>query len=107
MKKKQSGVSVYLMQVAFALVPLIVGAVILTYLAVKEINASLVEGVYNSLEVAAEGAARYFEYDIHEGIISQDDESFAYCDAFKKNKVEVTIFKDNIRFITSLKNDIG
>ncbi len=107
MKKKQSGVSVYLMQVAFALVPLIIGAVILTYLAVKEINASLVEGVYNSLEVAAEGASRYFEYDIHEGIIAQDDESFAYCDAFKKNKVEVTIFKDNIRFITSLKNDKG
>ena len=107
MKKKQSGVSVYLMQVAFALVPLIIGAVILTYFAVKEINASLVDGVYNSLEVAAEGAARYFEYDIHEGIIAQDDESFAFCDAFKKNKVEVTIFKDNIRFITSLKNDKG
>ena len=107
MKKKQSGISVYLMQVAFALVPLIIGAVILTYLAVKEINASLVEGVYNSLEVAVEGASRYFEDDIHEGIISQDDESFAYCDAFKKNKVEVTIFKDNIRFITSLKNDKG
>lgn len=107
MKKKQKGISVYLMQVLFALIPLVVGAVILTFLAVKEINESLVDGVYNSLEIAANGAKQYFEYDVENGIIAQDDDSFAYCDSFKSNKVEITIFQGNTRFITSLKNDKG
>ena len=107
MKKKQKGISVYLMQVLFALIPLVVGAVILTFLAVKEINESLVDGVYNSLEITAKAASEYFEYDVQNGIIAQDDESFAYCDSFKSNKVEVTIFQGNTRFITSLRNDKG
>lgn len=107
MKKNQKGISVYLMQVLFALIPLVVGAVILTFLAVKEINESLVDGVYNSLEIAANGAKQYFEYDVENGIIAQDDDSFAYCDSFKSNKVEITIFQGNTRFITSLKNDKG
>ena len=107
MKKNQKGISVYLMQVLFALIPLVVGAVILTFLAVKEINESLVDGVYNSLEITAKAASEYFEYDVQNGIIAQDDESFAYCDSFKSNKVEVTIFQGNTRFITSLRNDKG
>lgn len=107
MKNNQKGISVYLMQVLFALIPLVVGAVILTFLAVKEINESLVDGVYNSLEITAKAASEYFEYDVQNGIIAQDDESFAYCDSFKSNKVEVTIFQGNTRFITSLRNDKG
>ena len=107
MKKNQKGISVYLMQVLFALIPLVVGAVILTFLAVKEINESLVDGVYNSLEITAKAASEYFEYDVQNGIIAQDDDSFAYCDSFKANKVEVTIFQGNTRFITSLRNDKG
>ncbi len=107
MKKNQKGISVYLMQVLFALIPLVVGAVILTFLAVKEINESLVDGVYNSLEITAKAASEYFEYDVQNGIIAQDDDSFAYCDSFKSNKVEVTIFQGNTRFITSLRNDKG
>ena len=106
MKGKQ-GISIYLMQVLFALVPLIIGAVALTLMSVGQLSGNMEEEVYERLEVAAIGAANYFEYDIQNGIIAQDDESFAYVDSFAGNEVDITIFQGDVRFITSIKNADG
>ena len=106
MKGKQ-GISIYLMQVLFALVPLIIGAVALTLISVGQLSGSMEEEAYERLEVAAIGAANYFEYDIQNGIIAQDDESFAYVDSFAGNEVDITIFQGDVRFITSIKNADG
>lgn len=57
--------------------------------------------------MAAIGAANYFEYDIQNGIIAQDDESFDYVDSFAGNEVDITIFQGDVRFITSIKNADG
>ena len=106
--KKKGGISIYLMQILFALIPLLVGGLILTYIAAYEIRANLKEDSYNKLEIAARGAAGYFEYDIREGIIAQDDDSFAYTDMFvERDSVYITIFQDNVRYITSLRNSDG
>ncbi len=69
---RRKGVSIYLMEILFALVPLMIGAIVLTIAAVSQLNSNLVEGAYERLEVAAIGAANYFEYDIQNGIIAQD-----------------------------------
>ena len=106
MKGKQ-GISIYLMQVLFALVPLIIGAVALTLMSVGQLSGNMEEEVYERLEVAAIGAANYFEYDIQNGIIAQDDDSFAYVDSFAGNEVDITIFQGDVRFITSIKNADG
>ena len=106
MKGKQ-GISIYLMQVLFALVPLIIGAVALTLMSVGQLSDNMEEEVYERLEVAAIGAANYFEYDIQNGIIAQDDDSFAYVDSFAGNEVDITIFQGDVRFITSIKNADG
>ena len=106
MKSKQ-GISIYLMQVLFALVPLIIGAVVLTFMSVGQLSDNMEEEVYERLEVAAIGAANYFEYDIENGIIAQDDASFLYADSFAGNEVDITIFQGDVRFITSLKNPDG
>ena len=105
--KKKSGISIYLMQVLFALIPLVVGAVVLTVISVYELNSNLEKSVYEKLEVACLGAEDYFEYDIVNGIISQDDLSFEYVDSFKEQNIEITIFQNDVRFITSLKNPDG
>ena len=104
---KRKGVSIYLLEILFALVPLLIGAIVLTIAAVRQLNSNMVEGAYERLEVAAIGAANYFEYDIQNGIIAQDDASFDYADSFKGNEVDITIFKGDERFITSIKNADG
>ena len=63
MKKRTGGISIYLLQFLFAFVPLVIGAFVLSYIAITEINESLVDGVYNTLEVACKGAKEYFEFD--------------------------------------------
>ncbi|MBQ8667009.1 MAG: cache domain-containing protein, partial [Lachnospiraceae bacterium] len=104
---RRKGVSIYLMEILFALVPLMIGAIVLTIAAVSQLNSNLVEGAYERLEVAAIGAANYFEYDIQNGIIAQDDASFKYVDSFKENEVDITIFQNDVRYITSIRNADG
>ena len=104
---RKKGISIYLMQILIALVPLAIGAVILTVMAVIQLNSNMEEGAYERLEVAAIGAANYFEYDIQNGIIAQDDDSFKYVDSFKGNEVDITIFQNDVRFITSIRNADG
>ena len=105
--KKKGGISIYLMQILFALIPLIVGALVLTSMSTKELSDGLEDGVYEKLEVSCIAAARYFEYDIHNDILAQDETSFEYVDSFQDLDVDVTIFKGNERYITSLKKDDG
>ncbi len=105
--KKKGGISIYLMQILFALIPLIVGALVLTSMSTKELSDGLEDGVYEKLEVSCIAAARYFEYDIHNDILAQDETSFEYVDSFKDLDVDITIFKGNERYITSLKKDDG
>ena len=62
--KKNKGISIYLMQVLLALIPLAVGAALLTVVAVTQLNKNMEESVYERLEIAATGAADYFEYDV-------------------------------------------
>ena len=104
---RKKGISIYLMQILIALVPLAIGAVVLTVMAVIQLNSNMEEGAYERLEVAAIGAANYFEYDIQNGIIAQDDDSFKYVDSFKENEVDITIFQNDVRFITSIRNADG
>ena len=105
--KKKNGISIYFMQILFALVPLIIGAIVLSLVAVNELVDNLEEGAFERLEVAALGANKYFAYDIANGIDSQNEDSDAYVDTFKGNGVEVTIFKGDTRYITSLRNADG
>ncbi len=105
--KKQKGISIYGMQILFALIPLVVGAIILTIFSVVNITSHMEESMYSRLKAVATGTRMYFEYDVENGIISQDDESFEYCDNMKAQGVDVTVFEGDTRFITSLRNADG
>jgi len=105
--KKKSGISIYLMQILFALVPLFVGIIVVTVSSVLQLDSQMEKSTFSRLETAAIATARYFEYDINEGILAQDDTSFEYCDSFQKYGVDVTLFIEDTRYITSLKNADG
>ncbi|MCR4778729.1 MAG: methyl-accepting chemotaxis protein, partial [Lachnospiraceae bacterium] len=105
MKKK--GISIYLMQILFALIPLITGAAILTAIAVGQLSSNMESEVYSRLEVSAMGSAEYFGYDVRTGNLSADEDSFAYVDLFAEKGVALTVFKNDERLITSIKNADG
>ncbi|MBE5890474.1 MAG: hypothetical protein E7282_05825 [Lachnospiraceae bacterium] len=105
--KKRRGLSIYLMQVLFALIPLIVGAVALTAMAVVQLNNSMEREVYERLEMTAIGAANYFEADIKSDTVAQDSESFAYVDSFSENGIDISLFKGDVSYVSSLKNENG
>jgi len=95
------------MQILFALVPLFVGIIVVTVSSVLQLDSQMEKSTFSRLETAAIATARYFEYDINEGILAQDDTSFEYCDSFQKYGVDVTLFIEDTRYITSLKNADG
>ena len=105
--KKKRGISIYLMLIMIALAPLLVGALVLTIVSASTLSSHMEENTYEKLEVACISSAKYFEYDIDNDILAQDDESFAYVDSFLENDVDVTLFKGNERYITSLKKADG
>jgi methyl-accepting chemotaxis protein len=107
MKTKANGISIYLTQILFALVPLLTGVIILTITAVYQLDSEMEEATYSQIHSAAIGCQKYFEYDIDEGILAADDESFEYCDSLQENGVELTLFVDDTRFVTSLRNADG
>lgn len=95
------------MQVLFALLPLLIGVVGVTISSILQVDKQMETATYSNLQTASIATARYFEYDINEGILSQDETSFEYCDSFKDTGVEVTLFVDDTRYVTSLKNADG
>ncbi|MCR5144140.1 MAG: cache domain-containing protein [Lachnospiraceae bacterium] len=105
--KKRKGISLYLMQVSTMLIPIIIVVSMLTSMSINQVNATMEEDVNDMLKVVAQGAAQYFEYDVQNDILAQDDDSFAYVDGYKEDNVEVTIFKGDERYITSLLNEDG
>ena len=75
--KKKSGISIYLMQILFALIPLSVGIIVVMVSSVLQLDSQMEKSTFSRLETAAIATARYFEYDINEGILAQDDTSIA------------------------------
>ena len=105
--KKTKGLSIYGMQIMFALIPLVVGAILLTIFSLVNITSNMEESMYSRLRAVATGTQKYFEYDVIRGDITADEESLAYCDTIKAQGVEVTVFEADTRLITSLRNADG
>lgn len=96
----------------FALVPLTVGMIILAVFSVFEMTSNLKETTFEELNLAAQGLKSYYEYDLindndlEDGFIGYAPED--YIDVVHDTiGVDLTLFRDNVRFMTSLRNDDG
>ncbi len=89
------------------LIPLLVAAVTISTVAVYKTKNNLEESVYLQLQACAISVREYFEWDINENILEVDDASLDFIDSLTEQDVELTLFLEDVRFITSIYNEDG
>ena len=93
------------MLIALSLVPLILAVLIISIVTSRIVVSSLKENTKEELRVAAKALREYYEYDIVnnnnlvDGFIAYDT---SYIDSMKSTGVDLTLFRDNIRFMTTI-----
>ena len=104
MKKKSFNMNVMLL--LFSMIPLVVGVIVMTIVAIILLNKNLEAKVEDQLLVAAQGLKEYTEYDLKAGAeeITYDA---VYIDSLKPYDVDLTVFQGDTRLCTSVLNDQG
>lgn len=88
-------------------VPLLTAILILTIFATRKMEQELEDSTYARLKACAVSVNRYFEWDVQEGMLSRDDASYEFIDSMKKDKIELTFFEGDVRYITSVVDENG
>ncbi len=110
--KEKNKLSLRSMLILMVLVPMVVAIVGLAVSSITVLSSKLSENTLEELMVAAKGLEGYYRYDLEhdnnlvDGFVEYNPEE--YIDEFyNKTGVNLTLFKDNIRYMTSLRNDKG
>lgn len=101
-KRSKKFITVILM---FSLIPMFVAVVFAVVIAANQLESNMEKAENKKLKVATENLAAYYEWDITE--FGEPTYEHDYVDSLKSEDIELTIFKDNIRYMTSLLNDDG
>ena len=108
--KKNKEISLKFMLIMLALLPLITAVAIVALVTSRVAISNLKQSTKEQLIVAAKALREYYEYDILndndlvDGFIRYDTN---YIDSMKATGVDLTLFKENIRFMTTIKNAEG
>lgn len=89
------------------LVPLIVASATISLVAVYKMKSNLEKDVYLRLQAASTAVREYFEWDIDEGILEVDDVSLQFIDSYTNQDIELTLFLEDERYITSIYKEDG
>ena len=109
---KQKGINLKLVFLLFALIPLGTGILILALVTGRIMTNNLESNTLDELKLAAQSLRSYYEYDLEndnalvDGFIEYAPEE--YIDVIYDNVgVNLTLFKEDVRFMTSLRNENG
>lgn len=89
------------------LIPLIVASATISLVAIYKMKNNLEEDVYLRLQAASTAVREYFEWDIDEDILEIDDASLDFIDSYTNQDIELTLFLEDVRFITSIYKEDG
>ena len=101
--KKKKKITIMKALMCLGVLPTIVVALVITIVSVIEMRASLEEDIFHELVVAAEGLEQYYSRDIintGEAVYEHD-----YVDSMLENGIELTLFIEDTRYITSIKDE--
>ena len=106
------GINLRLLLILFALVPLTCGIVLLATVSLNIMKSNLETTTFEELKLASQGLKSYYEYDLINDVNLVDGfveyNPTEYIDKVNtKTGVNLTLFKDNVRFMTSLRNEDG
>lgn len=110
MQDNKGGLKLKGMLVMFALIPLFTAILILAIVTINVTGSSLENVIKEELKVACQGLYNYYYYDLShpetlvDGFVEYETN---YVDSMGNNGVDLTLFKENIRFVTSIKDDSG
>ena len=93
--------------ILIGLIPLLVASFTISAVAIYQTKSNLEERVYLQLQACAMSVREYFEWDIDEDILEVDEDSLAFIDSLKVQDVDLTLFLEDVRFITSIYNEDG
>lgn len=89
------------------LIPLFVASATISLVAIYKMKSNLEEDVYLRLQAASTAVREYFEWDIDEDILAVDDASLGFIDSYASQDIELTLFLEDVRFITSIYKEDG
>ncbi|MBP5252645.1 MAG: methyl-accepting chemotaxis protein, partial [Lachnospiraceae bacterium] len=107
---KKSGLSMHKFLILLSMIPLVVSLVVLTVFSILYMKDNLETQTRNTLKVAVIDLQEYYAYDLshpeylEDGWITYDPE---YMDHLKYADVDLTIFRGDTRFCTSIVGDDG
>ncbi|MBD5519673.1 MAG: hypothetical protein HDR03_00300 [Lachnospiraceae bacterium] len=93
--------------ILMGLIPLLVASVTISTMAISKTKSNLEERVNLQLQACAMSVREYFEWDINEDILEVDEVSLEFIDSLKDQDVDLTLFVEDVRFITSIYNEDG
>lgn len=99
--------SIRIMLIAIELVPLIMAVSIIAVIASRIVTGNLKENTKEELIVASRALKEYYENAVKNSEGNFPAYDTAYIDAMKTTGVDLTVFKNNIRFMTSILNAEG
>ena len=109
-RKSQGGFSLKFMLIMFALVPLVTAVLIIVFTASNIMLTNMKASVKDELVLASKALREYYEYDLVsnydlvDGFIRYDT---SYIDSMAATGVDLTLFKENIRFMTTIRDSNG
>ena len=103
MKKNKLPLTSLLLMIGF--IPLIISGILICVITSRAVTSHLEESVYQKLYVAVDGLRQYYQYDLDAG--NELDYEHDYVDMLKSEDIEMTLFKGDTRFTTSVLNEKG
>ena len=103
--KTSKGFDFNKMMLLFAFIPMAVTVIIIIAVSYFKMSGALEDQTKQSLQIAAHGLREYYDWFIEEGMEIEYDTT--YVDSMKSQNVDLTLFKDNIRYFTSIKDSSG
>ena len=105
MGKKKITISMMKTLLFSALIPTTIATIVTTVLACISLANSMEKEVYKELNVIAEGLRQYYEYDILNNKNHKPEYDHDYVDSFVDEGIHLTLFIEDERFITSIKDE--
>lgn len=95
------------MLLLFSMIPLFFSVIFLLFYSSNKLVSELEENTYTKLSASSTQVKKYFEWDINEDILEKDEVSEGFIDSLKDQNIELTLFKKNKRWLTSVLNQDG
>lgn len=101
----RKGLNLFTTLLLIGLVPMIVIAIVLSIISVQRIGSITKNETKARLKVAAYNLGNYYREDMVQG--TKMDDSHDYVDSLLEDNIVLTLFKEDTRYITSIKGEDG